>query len=314
VSEVAIELREVVKRFGRVIAVDSVTLAVHRGECFGLIGPNGAGKTTTFSMLCGFLHPTGGRLRVLGADPSRPGALKRILGVLPQDAALPPWARVGELLTYWARLSALDDPQRQARAALDQVDLAPVWHTRAGALSHGMAKRIAMAQALMGDPEVVLLDEPTAGLDPKIAAQIREVIRRMKGRRTVVVSSHNLHELEELCDSAAILDRGRLVQAGTMAELTRRTGEFRVQIARGDVPTFEVERISGVTSARYDPSARALVVQFEGERHPAEEIVSATLGTLLQHGVLVLGVSLGRRLEERVLQLTERGAAGSGKV
>ena len=304
-SDVAIELVEVVKRFGPVVAVNQLTLAVRRGECFGLIGPNGAGKTTTFSMMCGFLHPSGGRLRVLGADPSRPGALKRIVGVLPQDAALPPWARVGELLTYWARLSGLEgDPQEHARAALERVDLTSAWGTRAAALSHGMAKRIAMAQALMGDPPVVLLDEPTAGLDPKIASRVREVIRQMKGRQTVIVSSHNLHELEELCDAAAILDRGRLVQAGTMAELTRKTGEFRVQIARGDVPTFELERIPGVISARYDPAARTLVVQFEGERLAPEEIVSAVLGALLQYGVLVLGVTLGRKLEERVLQLT----------
>ncbi|HYX92044.1 MAG TPA: ABC transporter ATP-binding protein, partial [Myxococcaceae bacterium] len=237
--------------------------------------------------------------------PSRPGALKRIVGVLPQDAALPPWARVGELLTYWARLSGLEgDPQEHARAALERVDLTSAWGTRAAALSHGMAKRIAMAQALMGDPPVVLLDEPTAGLDPKIASRVREVIRQMKGRQTVIVSSHNLHELEELCDAAAILDRGKLVQAGTMAELTRKTGEFRVQIARGDVPTFELERIPGVISARYDPAARTLVVQFEGERLAPEEIVSAVLGALLQYGVLVLGVTLGRKLEERVLQLT----------
>jgi ABC-2 type transport system ATP-binding protein len=300
----AIEMVQVVKSFGPVMAVNAVTLTVRQGECFGLIGPNGAGKTTTFSMLCGFLHPTAGRLRVLGADPSRPGALKRIVGVLPQDAALPPWARVRELLTYWGQLMALDAPERHAREALDKVDLASAWETRAAALSHGMAKRIAMAQALMGDPPVVLLDEPTAGLDPKVAGHVRHLIGQMKGRQTVVVSSHNLHELEELCDAAAILDRGRLVQAGTMAELTQRTGEFRVQIARGDVPTFEIERIPGVTSARYDPATRALVVQFEGERHPPEEIVSATLAALLHHGVLVLGVTLGRKLEERVLQLT----------
>jgi ABC-2 type transport system ATP-binding protein len=305
VSGPAIELVGVVKRFGpSVTAVDQVTLAVAQGECYGLIGPNGAGKTTTFSMLCGFLHPTAGKLRVLDVDPSRPGALKRLVGVLPQDAALPPWARVGELLTYWARLSSLEKPEHEAKAALERVDLAGAWDTRAAALSHGMAKRIAMAQALMGEPPVVLLDEPTAGLDPKIAAHVRDLILQMKGRQTVVVSSHNLHELEELCDAAAILDHGKLVQAGTMADLTRRTGEFRIQIARGSVPTFEVERIPGVSSARYDEAARALLVQFDGEGHPAEEIITATLEVLLHHSVLVLGVSIGRKLEERVLQLT----------
>ena len=303
-SDVAIDVSQVVKRFGSTTAVDRVSFTVYRGECYGLIGPNGAGKTTTFSMMCGFLYPNDGVVRVLGTDPSEPGALKRKVGVLPQDAVLPPWARVGELLTYWARLSGLERPEDEARAALEKVQLGETWTKRANTLSHGMAKRIAMAQALMGDPPVVLLDEPTAGLDPKIAAHVRQLIREMKGRQTVVVSSHNLQELEELCDGAAILDRGRLVQAGTMSELTSQSAEFRVQIARGEVPVDELQLLPGVRAARFDPQTSSLLVRFDGRAHAAEDVITSTLRLLIERDVRVLGVHRGRRLEERVLQLT----------
>ncbi|MBX5484403.1 MAG: ABC transporter ATP-binding protein [Myxococcaceae bacterium] len=303
-SDAAIEVTHLVKRFGPLTAVNDVTFTVNRGECFGLIGPNGAGKTTTFSIMCGFLYPNDGQVRILGADPTSPGALKQKVGVLPQDAVLPPYAKVGELLTYWAHLSGLADPQAKAKDVLERVQLPEVWDKRAGALSHGMAKRVSMAQALMGDPPVVLLDEPTAGLDPKIAAHVRQLIHEMKGRQTIVVSSHNLQELEQLCDTAAILDRGRVMQAGTMAELTARSAEFRIQIAKGNVPVEELKLLPGITSSSYDPATGALTVLFNGRDHASEEVITATLKYLIDRDVKVLTVSRGRSLEERVLQIT----------
>jgi ABC-2 type transport system ATP-binding protein len=170
----------------------------------------------------------------------------------------------------------------------------------AGTLSHGMAKRVAMAQALMGAPPVIFLDEPTAGLDPKIAASVRGVIRDLKGQHTVVVSSHNLQELEELCDATAILDKGRLVSASTMAEITGSLLEFRVQIARGDAPLPELKQLVGVKDARLEAKG-VLCVLFDG---PAEEVITRTVGLLVQRNVLILGVWRGKRLEEKVLQLT----------
>jgi len=302
VSERAIEVEGLIKRFGPKVAVDALSFGVGTGECFGLIGPNGAGKTTTFSILCGFLSATGGTARVLGRDPFRPGALKGKVGVLPQDALLPPSDRVGALLTYFARLSALANPEAEARAALERVGLEASWEAKAGALSHGMAKRVSLAQALMGTPPVVLLDEPTAGLDPKVAAQVRQIIRDMRGRQTVVVSSHNLQELEELCDAAAILDHGRSVQSGSMAELTAQSAEFRIQIARGEVPLDAVRAAPGCVQAALDGGW--LVVRFNSQVVAAEDAISQTLGLLLASQVKVLAVSRGRRLEERVLELT----------
>ena len=167
-----------------------------------------------------------------------------------------------------------------------------------------MAKRVALAQALIGDPEVVLLDEPTAGLDPRVAYEVREIVRSRKGRCTLIVSSHNLHELEQICDAAAILDRGRLVAEGTMAELTAATEEIRIKLAPGPVPIGPVREIPFVTRADFDEERRELVVHFERRAADAETVIGATLMALLQNGARVSGVSKGRGLEQRVMEMT----------
>lgn len=302
-SQPAIVLEKVSKKFGLKEAVKAVSFTVASGQCYGLIGPNGAGKTTTFSMMCGYLFPTEGSIQVLGADPGKPGALKRKVGVLPQDAMLPPSWKVGSLLTYWAKLSGLAAPEKEARDALARVELSETWNVLAGALSHGMAKRVAMAQALMGSPLVILLDEPTAGLDPKIAATVRGLIKELKEKHTVVVSSHNLQELETLCDATALLDRGALVKAATMVEMTSLAAEFRVKVARGDVPLEEVKALAGCGSAVLEP-AGVLVVRYDGQQVPAEEMITRTLKLLIERDVLILGVTRGVSLEDKVLQLT----------
>ncbi len=298
----AIEIKHLSKHFGEKKAVNDVSFTVEEGHCYGLIGPNGAGKTTTFSMMCGFLFPTDGSIKVLGIDPSEAGALKGKVGVLPQDAVLPPTWPVGELLTYYGELSGLPNAQTEARAALERVQLPETWHVAAGALSHGMHKRVSMAQALMGSPPVIFLDEPTAGLDPKIAASVRNVIRELKGKHTVVVSSHNLQELEELCDASAILDKGRLVSASSMADLTGKFAEFGVQLARGSVPLDEVKALAGVKDAHVD-KGNVLRVTYDDTVKP-EEIITRVVGLLASKHVLFLTVWQGKRLEEKVLQLT----------
>ena len=299
----AIEIKHLSKHFGAKQAVNDVTFNVEEGHCYGLIGPNGAGKTTTFSMMCGFLFPSSGSIKVLGLSPSDPGAMKGKIGVLPQDAVLPPTWPVGDLLTYYGELSGLPDPEREARQALERVQLPETWGVAAGALSHGMHKRVSMAQALMGSPPVILLDEPTAGLDPKIAASVRGLIRELKGKHTVVVSSHNLQELEELCDASAILDKGKLISASSMAELTGQMAEFRVQLAKGEVPLLEVKSLAGVKDARMEPN-NVLCVTFDGQSIQPEEVITRTVGLLASRNVLLVGVWRGKKLEDRVLQLT----------
>lgn len=302
-SAPAIRIERVSKHFGPKRAVDDVSFEVQEGHCYGLIGPNGAGKTTTFSMMCGYLFPTAGSIRILGVDPCEPGSLKGKVGVLPQDAILPPTWPVGALLTYYAELSNLPNAEAEARRVLERVQLPETWDLFSNQLSHGMAKRVSMAQALMGSPPVIFLDEPTAGLDPKIAASVRGLIRDLKGNHTVVVSSHNLQELEELCDATAILDKGKLVSAGSMSDLTGQMAEFRVQVAKGEVPLLEVKAQSGVKDAKLEPN-KVLCVTFDGQAVTPEEIITRVVGLLAQRDVQFVGVWRGKKLEEKVLQLT----------
>jgi ABC-2 type transport system ATP-binding protein len=298
----AIELNGLRKVFGARVAVDQLTLTIPAGECHGLIGPNGAGKTTTFSMIAGYLRPSAGSVRVSGSDPAKPGAVKGKLGVLPQDAQLPGGTSVGVLLTYWARLSEVEAPEPSAREALERVGLLDAWPLDPLQLSHGMAKRVALAQALLGAPSVLLLDEPTAGLDPKVAALVRSTVRAAKGRHTIVISSHNLQELEELCDAATILDRGRVAQTGAMTDLTARSGEIRLHV-RGDAPREALRAVRGCVEVVPEEGGW-LLLRYDSRVAPGEDVTTAALAVLIASGCKISEVVRGRKLEQRVLEVT----------
>ena len=304
--EIAIRLTKVTKRFGVKTAVDQVSLKVKAGSVYGLIGPNGAGKTTTFSMLAGFLRPTDGAIEVLGYDPTQVDELRSRLGVLPQDALLPPWDKVGEFLMHMAQLQDVppDRIEAEAREVLEEVEGKEWWKLRCGQLSHGMAKRVQLAQALLGDPEIVLLDEPTAGLDPRVAYEVRQLIKRRKGRCTLVVSSHNLQELEEICDAACILDRGRVVASGSITELTASSEEVRIKLGAGPTPIAVVRELPMVKRVEFDDDRRELVVYFDRGTVDAETVIGHVLWALLQNQARISGVTKGKGLEQRVMELT----------
>jgi ABC-2 type transport system ATP-binding protein len=317
-GEQAIRVAGLTKRFGPKTAVDGVTLTIGAGSVYGLIGPNGAGKTTTFSMLAGYLRPTEGTVAVLGFAPTAVDMLRSRIGVLPQDAILPASDRVGEFLLHMARLQDLprDKALEAARVALSDVDGAAWWGQRCGSLSHGMAKRVALAQAFLGAPDLVLLDEPTAGLDPRVAWEMRQLIRAKKGARggqcTIVISSHNLQELEEICDGAAILDRGRLVASGSMAELTAANEEVHFQVGTGtrrgtdpgQIPLSPIRDLTTVASVDFDDEGLELVVSFKRQEADAEMVIGQVLTILLHNQVRISGVTKGRGLEPRVMDLT----------
>ncbi|MEO8798500.1 MAG: ABC transporter ATP-binding protein [Polyangiaceae bacterium] len=317
-AEAAIRIKKVSKRFGAKIAVDELSLQIEAGTVFGLIGPNGAGKTTTFSMMSGFLRPTSGTVEVLGFYPQQTDMLRSRVGVLPQDAILPPIEQVGEFLITLARLqmASAAEAEKLAHAVLEEVEGREWWKVKSGALSHGMAKRVQLAQALLGNPDVVLLDEPTAGLDPRSAYEVRQLIKKRKGRCTLVVSSHNLQELEEVCDAAAILDRGRLVTSGSMADLTASTQEVHVKVApptgessyrsaEQSVPMGKVRQLPGVSTAEWDDERSELVVHFDRKTADAEAVIAQTLWLLLNEKVRISGVMKGKSLEARVMDLTD---------
>ncbi len=303
----AISLRNISKAFGTTQALSDVSFDVTSGDCFGLIGPNGAGKTTAFSVVAGYLHPDDGMALVLDHDSRATGVLKARLAVLPQDAMLPAYENVGEFLIHLARLQGIpsEKAEPEARLALKDVEGADWWSRRCGKLSHGMAKRVGLAQAFLGNPEVVLLDEPTAGLDPRIAFEIRQLIKKRKGRCTLVISSHNLHELEEICDAAAVLDHGHVVATGTMEELTAAAKEFRVEVRKGPVPLDKIHAIGGISRAHYERKGRLLTVHCDEYQGEAEDIINQVLMILLQDNIKISGVSKGKGLEQRVMELTE---------
>jgi ABC-type multidrug transport system ATPase subunit len=311
--ETAVRVRKLGKRFGSKTAVEDLSLDIAPGAAFGLIGPNGAGKTTTFSMLAGYLRPTAGTVEVLGFAPHAVNTLRSRVGVLPQDALLPASDKVGEFLVHMARLQDLPKNEALAGAhdALAEVGGQAWWKQRCGSLSHGMAKRVALAQAFLGKPQLLLLDEPTAGLDPRVAYELRQIIKYRKGRTTIVISSHNLHELEELCDAAAILDRGRLVACGSMSELTAANEEIRVLVAPGTrrgaepgrVPVQALRELPSVKSAELDDERLEIVVYFERAQVDAETVIGHVLRTLLDNQVRISGVTKGRGLERRVMEV-----------
>jgi ABC-2 type transport system ATP-binding protein len=309
----AVRVRKLAKRFGSKTAVDGLSFDISAGAAFGLIGPNGAGKTTTFSMLAGYLRPTAGNVEVLGFAPTAVEPLRSRIGVLPQDALLPASDAVGEFLVHMARLQNLPKAEALAgaRQALAEVGGQDWWKQRCGSLSHGMAKRVALAQALLGGPQLLLLDEPTAGLDPRVAYDLRRIIRERKGRSTIVISSHNLRELEELCDAAAILDRGRLVACASMIELTAANEEIRILVAPGTrrgtepgrVPVQALRELPSVKSAELDEERLEIVVYFERAQADAETVIGQVLRALLGNQVRISGVTKGRGLERRVMQV-----------
>jgi ABC-type multidrug transport system ATPase subunit len=318
--EIAVRLTQVTKRFGAKTAVDGISMKIKAGLVYGLIGPNGAGKTTTFSMMAGYLKPTEGAIEMLGYAPTSVDELRSRVGVLPQDAILPASDTVGEFLLHMARLQDIpkDKAETAAREVLAEVDGRDWWKVRCSALSHGMAKRVALAQALMGEPEIVLLDEPTAGLDPRIAYEVRQIVKSRRGRCTLIVSSHNLQELEEICDAAVILDRGRVVAHGSIAELTASSEEVHVKLAPmvadyrspdGNAPSLSaaiaaVRDLPMVKRVEFDEEKYELVVHFDKKAVDAETVIGGVLWVLLNHRARISSVSKGRGLEQRVMELT----------
>jgi len=233
--EALIEASGLTKRYGTFTAVNKLNLRVRRGEIFGLLGPNGAGKTTTILMLLGLTEPSGGTARVLGMDPARhPLEVKRRVGYLPDAVGFYDRLTARENLRYTARLNGMD-----ATAAmplidelLTQVGLADAVDQAAGTFSRGMRQRLGIADALVKDPAVLILDEPTMAIDPSGVAEILELIVRLVRDRElgVLLSSHLLAQAEGICDRVGIFLGGRMIAEGTVAELARRAGDASLSL------------------------------------------------------------------------------------
>lgn len=213
--------RNLSKSYGSKLALDNVNFEIQKGAPVALVGPNGAGKTTLFSLLCGYIAPSMGELEILGHKPGS-AALFNKVSALPQDAQLDPRFNIDKQLSFYAKLQGMSTKQSQIEAlrVLDLVGLSEVAKNRAGDLSHGMRKRVTIAQALIGSPQIVMLDEATAGLDPIHAREVRELVSELSSQATFILSSHDLTELERLCSQVLHLDKGILSEHQTKAANT----------------------------------------------------------------------------------------------
>jgi len=232
----------------RVRAVDNLDLEVLPGEVFGLLGPNGSGKSTTIKLLLGLLYPTSGAARVLGKAPTNT-SIKAHIGFMPEESYLYRYLNAEETLDYYGRLFKLDRYERRRRTAqlIDMVGLKRAAKRPVGTYSKGMARRIGLAQALINDPELLILDEPTTGLDPIGTRQIKEVIKVLGGRgKTVLLCSHLLADVEDVCDRVAIMYGGRRRALGSVHELLERRDTTQITTAQLDDGT--IEQIRGLVA------------------------------------------------------------------
>jgi ABC-2 type transport system ATP-binding protein len=310
-----IEVESLTKRYGRATAVDGVSFRVEKGEILGFLGPNGAGKTTTMRILTCYLPPTEGTARVAGYDVfAQPIEVKKRVGYLPETPPLYPDMEVREYLDFCAKIKGVAASERGARVdqAIEKTKVGDVRDTLIGKLSKGYRQRVGLAQAILHNPDVLILDEPTAGLDPKQIIETRELIRSLAGTHTVVLSTHILPEVSMTCGRVVIINKGRVVAEDTPENLTRRlrgAGTLRVE-ARGDEARVldTVKAVPGVlavaTHAGHD-DVIVLDVEAESGRDVRADIARAVVTS----GHALVGLQqMGMSLEEIFLHLTTTDA------
>jgi ABC-2 type transport system ATP-binding protein len=269
-----IEVQHLTKRYGRVTAVDDVSFRVERGEILGFLGPNGAGKTTTMRILTGYMPATEGRATVAGFDVfDQPIEAKRRTGYLPETPPLYPDMTVREYLDFVARIKGVASSERRSRvdSAMERTHVADMASRHCGKLSKGYRQRVGLAQAMLHNPEVLILDEPTAGLDPNQIIQTRDLIRGLAGDHTIVLSTHILPEVAQTCQRVVIINKGRVVAVDTPDNLTARLRGAETMFIHVDAPGADVAAtlttVPGVTRvAAADQRADHGAFEVESER------------------------------------------------
>jgi ABC-2 type transport system ATP-binding protein len=267
--DLVLESQGLTKAYNGFVAVDAIDLRVGRGEVFGLLGPNGAGKTTTILMLLGLTEPTAGSVRVLGLDPARqPLAVKAQVGYLPERLGFYEGLTARENLAYTAKLNGLsrDEADGRIEAALSEMGLSEATDQRVATFSRGMRQRLGLADVLLKRPELIIMDEPTQGLDPQAAREFLDIIRRLKAEEiTVLLASHLLHQVQAVCDRVGLFHRGHMALEGTVSELARQVlgGAYRIQLEVEDCVWPVSDAVDGGDIKGSDALQRALS-QLEG--------------------------------------------------
>jgi ABC-2 type transport system ATP-binding protein len=283
-----IEVQHLTKRYGPVTAVDDISFTVERGEILGFLGPNGAGKTTTMRVLTGYMPPTDGKVIVAGYDVfEKPIEAKRRTGYLPETPPLYPDMTVRDYLSFVARIKGVARGERTARVdeMMAKTRIADVANRHCGKLSKGYRQRVGLAQALMHNPDVLILDEPTAGLDPKQIIETRQLIKALAGDHSIILSTHILPEVSQTCQRVVIINRGKVVAVDTPDNLTSRlrgseTMYLQVDAAGADAASV-LQRVSGVTRVAIADTKQQVVgyeVDSESGRDVRRELAAAVVG------------------------------------
>lgn len=300
----ALEFQSVVKQYGRNRALNGLDLSVPRGSIFGMVGSNGAGKTTAMAIATGLLHPQCGSINLLGEGPFTAERHGGRVTLLPQDSRFPPHARVEELLRYYGRLQGCGGAELEStiNTLLDWVHLADRRKSAVKTLSHGMTRRLAIAQAFLGQPELVLLDEPLNGLDPLEAARVRSLIRERRGKQAIVVSSHHLGDLEAICDTVAFIEKGKLVRQDSLATIIHSWHRLTYLLTRQGPPVDVLGPLAPGVEWQLSDDGKELTALFT-EDHSPESLNARVIPALLEAGCGILEIKRGSDLETEYLRM-----------
>jgi ABC-2 type transport system ATP-binding protein len=305
-----LEIRHLVKHFGPLKAVDDISFAVPRGEALGFLGPNGAGKSTTMKMITGFLAPTSGSAIVCGHDiATQPIPAKRCIGYLPEGAPAYPDMTPADFLDFIAHIRGYAGNEAKTRIGrvVEMIRIAEVLHQPIETLSKGYKRRVGVAQALLHDPDVLILDEPTDGLDPNQKYEMRKIITAMRPEKAIIISTHLLEEVEAVCSRAIIIAHGRILADGPPAELAERSrhhNAVRLAVAAADPRVrADLMRLPGVAAVEpvRDGEGEALMIFAE----PGRAVVTHVTDLARAHGWEVTGLRVERgRLDDVFREIT----------
>jgi ABC-2 type transport system ATP-binding protein len=312
-----IEVQHLTKRYGPTTAVDDVNFRVEKGEVLGFLGPNGAGKTTTMRVLTGYMPPTEGKAIVAGYDIfEQPIEAKRRTGYLPETPPLYPEMTVREYLSFVAKIKGVPRANRKSRVetVMERTRILDMAQRECGKLSKGYRQRVGLAQALMHNPEVLILDEPTAGLDPKQIIETRQLIKELGGDHTIILSTHILPEVSQTCQRVVIINKGRVVAIDTPDNLTSRlrgseTMLMQVDAPEGDDVKRALEIVPGVTQVGLTET-RGTVTAYEVNSEAGRDVRRQLAAVIVTNGWGLLELRpLRMSLEEIFLHLTTEETA-----
>ena len=303
-----IETKNLTKNYGDLTAVDDLNLAIKDGDIFGFIGPNGAGKTTTMRILVTLLEPYGGSAFINGLDVSKHGKkVRRLVGYMPDFMGVYDDLKVFEYLEFFAAAFGIERKKRKSivEGVLELTDLESKKSATVDSLSRGMQQRLGLARVLRHDPKVLILDEPASGLDPRARIEIRELLRELKRMgKTIMISSHILSELEEICDHVGIIEQGKLVFSGTLEEIRSRLGiESKVRVSVAEHQDKAIELLSALPQVR---RVQALNGEIAVTFHEGQHANGIVARTLVNAGLDIISIQPERlKLDDAFLQLTK---------